>query len=349
MSQTTKIVTTIGPASNNAEVMSFFASHGVAIARLNFSHGSAETHRVSANLARENGLELLFDLPGPKIRLGEVSQNLIIKTGDLIVLENQEAEQEYPYSNAKNQQVFPFQFPINKFVQPDHKILVDDGKLELKVAEIVGEKVICEVVFGGVVKSKKGLNMPNSKLEVPFLGERDIMMLNALLVELKPEIVAASFVKTKFEILELKELLTKILSEAGVTDYFPRICPKLEMAEAVSDVNLPEIVAESDLIMIARGDLALETEPANILVPFLQEKIVKECQKQGKKFIVATQALETMCDFPVPTRAEVSDLYRSVVIDKADYVMLSGESAAGNFPMKAVEVMDDLIKMANNG
>ena len=346
MSQT-KIVATIGPASNNQEVMSFFAAHSVTIARLNFSHGNPESHRESALLARGNGLELLFDLPGPKIRLGEVTQNLVIKTSDTIALENQEKDQNYPFENVQNQQVFPFQFPIDKFVQSGHKILVDDGKLELEVLEIKDQKVICKVVFGGVVKSKKGLNMPNSQLEVPFLGERDIMMLEALLVEIKPEYVAASFVKTKFELMELKELLTKILTKAGVNDYFPKICPKLEMAEAVSDKNLPEIVAESDIIMIARGDLALETEPAHILVPFLQEKIIKECQKQSKPFITATQALESMCDFPVPTRAEVSDLYRSVVTDKANYVMLSGESAAGIFPTKAVQVMHDVIQMAN--
>lgn len=342
----TKIITTIGPASFNDQTLAFFAVHNVEIARLNCSHNTPEGHRDSALLSRKHGLKILLDLPGPKIRLGEVSTNLTIKDGEIIWLENQENDKNYPFANQNNEQVFPFQFPINKFVQTGHKILVDDGKIELEVIRVENEKVCCKVIFGGVVKSKKGLNMPNSKLEVPFIGERDIMMLEALLVEIRPEIVAASFVKTKFELLELRELLKSILDKAGVTDYFPMICPKLEMAEAVNDVNLPEIVVDSDLIMIARGDLALETEPAHILVPFLQEKIIKECQKQNKPFIVATQALETMIDFAVPTRAEVSDLYRSIVLDKADYVMLSGESAAGNFPTKAVKVMSDMIELA---
>jgi len=344
----TKIVTTIGPASFNDETLAFFAANKVEIARLNCSHNTVEGHTQSAILSRKHGLKILLDLPGPKIRLGEVATNLTIKENEIIWLENQETGKNYPFANASGEQVFPFQFPINKFVQTGHKILVDDGKLELEVVKVEGEKVCCKVIFGGVVKSKKGLNMPNSKLEVPFIGDRDIMMLEGLLVLIKPEIVAASFVKTKAELTELRTLLTQMLEKAGISDYFPMICPKLEMAESVNDVNLPLIVKDSDLIMIARGDLALETEPAHILVPFLQEKIIKECKKQGKPFIVATQALETMCDFAVPTRAEVSDLYRSIVLDEANYVMLSGESAAGNYPTRAVKVMSDMIDLAAN-
>jgi pyruvate kinase len=162
---------------------------------------------------------------------------------------------------------------------------------------------------------------------------------------LKPEVVAVSFVKTVKDLELLKSFIKKILSENKISDYFPKICPKLEMGEAVKDENLETIVDFSDLVMIARGDLALEAHPLHINVPFNQEKIKHVCRQQNKPFIVATQILESMIDSPVPTRSEVSDLYRAVILDEADFVMLSAESAAGKYGRKCVDLMKTMIKL----
>ncbi|GAB4144994.1 MAG: hypothetical protein OHK0017_04100 [Patescibacteria group bacterium] len=342
----TKIVATIGPASGHPEMLEYFAKHSVQIARLNFSHNTPESHLETANMAREAGLEILFDLPGPKIRLGEVDEVIYLTRGQEIILEPQQAGKKYPYTDKyedADRLVYPNQFPVHKFVEPGHIILVDDGKMEWKVQTVEGERVMCRVTVSGEVKSRKGMNMPMSKLEVDFLGERDKMMLNALFIEVRPEYVAASFVKRKSDLMQIKKLLTSLLEKAGVTDYFPKVCAKLEMGEALEDQNLKEIVDEADIIMVARGDLALETTPAHITVPFLQEKIKRACRAAGKPFIVATQMLESMIECPVPTRAEVSDLYRAVVLDQANFVMLSGEAATGKYPKNCVNLMHRMI------
>jgi pyruvate kinase len=342
----TKIIATIGPASMNKSTLDFFSANNVQIARMNFSHNTPEWHLESAILARQSGLELLFDLPGPKIRLGDITEVTEVRIGDIVKIEMQKVGQTYPYKAEYS--VFPYQFPVHQFVEVGHTILVDDGKLNWQVIQILEDAVICKVIAGGAVKSRKGMNMPESSLEVNFLGDRDKTFLGELLPKLKPEYVAASFVKTRDDILQIKQLLTQILEENSITDYFPNICAKLEMKEAVEGNNLFGIVQEADLIMIARGDLALETVPAHISVPFLQEKIEAECRRQNKPFVVATQILESMIDCPVPTRAEVSDLYRAVVLDKADFIMCSGETAAGKYPRQCIQLMSDMINSTEN-
>lgn len=338
----TQIIATIGPASLNKQTLSFFASHSVAIARMNFSHNTVQWHEESALLARQCGLDLLFDLQGPKIRLEEVQEIVEVKTGEIIEVETIKANQSYPYKRNERL-VFPYKFPVHKFVQNGHQILVDDGKMQWIVTEVKEDSVICRVANGGPVKSRKGMNMPDSSLEVSFLQDRDVMFLTELLPKLMPEYVAASFVKTKSDLDYLNGVISSILKENNIADYFPKIVAKVEMKEAVTDQNLPEIVAASDVVMIARGDLALETLPAHINVPFLQEKIKQECRKQGKPFVVATQILESMSDVPVATRAEVSDLYRAVILDDADFVMCSGETAAGKYPLNCIQLMHDMI------
>ena len=188
--------------------------------------------------------------------------------------------------------------------------------------------------------------MPLSSIDIDFLVSRDREFLSKVIPAIKPEYVAPSFVKTKADLDKLRDFLKTILAENGIVNYFPKICTKVEMGEAVEDANLNEIVNDSDMIMIARGDLAVETVPNHIKVPFYQENIKRLCKQKGKPFIVATQILETMSDNPVPTRAEMSDLYRAVVLDEADYVMLSGESAAGQFPQKCVQLMHDMIRLS---
>ncbi|MBC7406697.1 MAG: hypothetical protein H7230_04480 [Candidatus Parcubacteria bacterium] len=340
----TQIITTIGPASLNKQTLEFFASHNVSIARLNCSHNTPDSHYEAGTLARAAGLEILMDLQGPKIRLGEVTQVLEAKIGEEIILEQAKANVEYPYKNG-SKTVFPYEFPAHKFLAAGHRILVDDGKLEFLVTAVNDSSVDCEVTYGGEVKSRKGMNMPDTDLQVDFLQPRDLVFLNDLIPRLQPDYVAASFVKTVEDMNKMKNIVSQILNEHNITDYLPKFCAKIEMGEAVTDKNLAEITDGSDLIMIARGDLALETTPAHLSVPFLQEKIKNVCRAHNKPFVVATQVLESMITSPVATRAEVSDLYRAVKTDRADYVMLSGESAIGMYPRNCIQLMSDMIEM----
>lgn len=345
-----KIITTIGPASQDLDTLTFFKNHQVQIARLNFSHNTVEWHIQTGQIARSAGLELMVDLAGPKVLVGELSQEPTLTTGKKIIIEFEKPKTIYPYTeelNGEDVTVIPSYLEFAEFVEVGKQVLIDDGKVQLKVVQKIDNRLVCEVVFGSKIRSHKGINLPGSSLDIHFLVDRDVEFLTKVLPVLKPEYVAPSFVKTIKDLLILEEFIKDILSKNGISDYFPKICTKVEMNEAVSDENLPEIVSKSDLVMIARGDLALETSPLHVRVPFLQEKIKQECLKQSTQFIVATQILETMFSSPVPCRAEVSDLYRAVVLDKADYVMLSGESAAGSFAKECVKLMDTMINFAN--
>ena len=344
----TKIVATIGPASQDLATLTFFRQHSVQIARLNFSHNSAEWHIETGRKCRAVGFELMVDLAGPKILLGFLSTDkTMINTGDTIIIEKQNPNHTYPYLQ-QDLQVLPCQFHIEEFVKPGQPILIDDGKISCEVTKVSDQRVYCRVNHGGVVKSNKGVNMPLSDIEIDFLVDRDRDFLSQVLPAIRPEYVAPSFVKTIKDLEKLKAFIQEILKQQQINDYFPKVCTKIEMGEAVKPENLEAIIQASDMIMIARGDLALETLPNHIKVPFYQEKIKRLCQKHKKPFIVATQILETMTDNPVPTRAEMSDLYRAVCLDNADFVMLSGESAGGKFPTKCVQIMHDMIHLSKN-
>lgn len=339
----TQIITTIGPVTLNLPTLEYFAKHNVAIARLNLSHGDPAWHLQAANLIKQTPLRILLDLCGPKIRLGVVNENVNTEKGQIVELEMQKLNQSYPYKGTNGNLVFPYHFALHEHLKTSNVILIDDGKMQWEVTEVRDNGLTCKVLAGGIIKSRKGLNTPGADLNVHFLTDYDKTMLEALLVQVKPKILACSFVKTANDIVELKTLVKEKLDEAGVTDYFPEICAKIEMAEAIE--NLESIVEEVDLIMIARGDLALEAVPVHTIVPFLQDYIVETCQRMNKPFVVATQVLESMMSCPVPTRAEVSDLYRAVKYNKADFVMLSGETAGGEYPIECVKVMDDMINM----
>jgi pyruvate kinase len=340
----TQIITTIGPACLNKTTLDFFKQHSVSIARLNCSHNTVEYHEEAGSIARMAGLDLLLDLQGPKIRLGEVKEVIEVKKGEEIILETAKANQVYPYTNGEIK-VFPYEFPVHEFVKDGHKIMVDDGKLEFQVTKVLDNSVECIVNYGGMVKARKGMNMPNTDLKVSFLQPRDITFLEYLLPRIQPEYVAVSFVKTVKDIEYVETVVANILKENNITDYQPKFCAKIEMGDAVKDENLKAIVENADLIMIARGDLALEMEPLHLNVPFMQEKIKQFCRAGNKPFVVATQVLESMIDASVPTRSEVSDLYRAIKLDRADYVMLSAESAVGMYPKNCVQLMDDMIEI----
>ncbi len=340
----TTIITTIGPSCLNDTTLSFFKNHSVEYARLNFSHSSSQWHIDAGKQCRENGLKLLMDLGGPKIRLGVLQEDTKIENGAKIALEHTK-ESSYPYKLKSGVTVLPVAVDLAPALAVGRQILVDDGKLDLVVDAIEGEHIFCTVRAGGVFRSRKGVNLPESSLAISFLTDRDKQMLRETLKDLQPDVIASSFVKTKADIDMIKDYIHQIIQEEGIDNsYFPLICAKLEQHELFVNGNLEEIIDASDILMIARGDLALEVTPAHVILPFLQERIIRACKKAGKPFVVATQILETMISTPVPTRAEVSDLYRAVVLDEADFIMLSGESAMGEYPIQCVQLMDDMIQ-----
>lgn len=337
---TTSIIATIGPASMNIETLSFFRDHSVSIARLNFSHGSIQSHLESANLCRKAGLEIMFDLAGPKILLGSLKSETVIEKGYRLILELQTGSKSYPYSK-ENADVYPCQFDIHNFVTPGINIYIDDGKIKLIVEKVEEDQVFCKILAGGLVKSNKGVNIPEGNIEIDFLVGRDREYLESLINEVHPEIIALSFVKDGDQIRMVKNYLKSIIKDGK---YSPIICTKLELEKSVSKENFEDVINESDIAMIARGDLALETEPAHVMVPFYQKYISKYCKDNGVELIIATQMLESMITSSVPTRAEVSDLYRAIYIDKADYVMCSAETAVGGYAKECVALMDIMIK-----
>ncbi|CAF2067753.1 unnamed protein product [Rotaria magnacalcarata] len=339
----TKIITTLGPASSNPKVLQYFKEHSVEIARLNGSHGIIEEHIRVAKLAVNAGLDLMLDLPGPKIRLGEIhDKSLVVKTGEKVIIEKEKQKNEKNASNKENHiLILPCQFSIEKSTKINDIIYVDDGKLQFRVLKVEANRIQAEALNNGPVKTHKGVNLPYGNIDIDFLTENDHRLIENLLPIIKPKYVATSFVKNINDIHRLKNAIQDAL--LNIKDYYPEIIVKIEMAEAIEPSNITNIINESDMIMVARGDLALETTPVHIRVPFIQTDLVQLCQKKNKPFIIATQILESMIACPVPTRAEVSDLYRAVVIDKANYIMLSSEAAIGLYPKECVTMMHDLI------
>lgn len=345
----TKIVTTIGPASFNPETLEFFKNHKVGIARLNFSHGTSEKHNEMGLECRKYGFEIMFDTAGPKVLLGDLTPFTLTK-GQKVAFEHVDSTKTYPYQETVagvDTTIIPCQFFMEKFVLSGKTILIDDGKLSLTSTNVEGNRVFATVDFGGLVKANKGVNLPGTDVNIPFLVERDRELIAACIPVVKPEWIAPSFVKTTEDLIELENFLKDIIRDNDMGDYFPKICTKIEMAEAID--NFDSLLEMSDMIMIARGDLAVEMTPINVATPFMQDMIVDRCKAANKPFIVATQILETMMDSPVPTRAEVSDLYRAVKYNQADYIMLSGETAAGQFPTACVGLMNNMISMIEGG
>ena len=323
----TKIVATLGPASNSPEVIKELVEAGMNVARLNFSHGSYEDHANTVSLLRSTEEELdtpvtiLQDLQGPKIRVGNLPDGAItLIDGNNITLVplaeyNNEADTvgiDYPY--------------LAEEVEPGAQVLLDDGLLELKVESVSGKKVKCQIIEGGLLKSRKGVNFPSLNLRLPAMTEKDKQDLEFGLSQ-GVDWISLSFVRSAEDIRTLK----KLLAEKGAD---VPVIAKIEKPQAIA--NLEEIVNESDGIMVARGDLGVEMSPEK--VPMLQKQMIRMCNKKGIPVITATQMLESMIREPRPTRAEASDVANAIV-DGTDAVMLSGESAVGKYPIKAVEIM----------
>ena len=324
----TKIVATVGPASNTYEMLRALIEEGVDVFRLNFSHGTYADHLAVINLVRRLNKDLrtnvclLQDLQGPKIRLGEVEGGQVeINRGDRIKLVCGEKE----ITTATR--LSTIYMGLAADVKPGDAILLDDGKLELKVIATDGKREVdVEVIYGGVVKPRKGINLPDSNVSAPSLTEKDIEDLQFGL-EHGVEWVALSFVRTADDIRYIKQLI----ADAGST---ARVIAKVEKPEAMK--NMHEIVAISDAVMVARGDLGVEVGME--AVPMMQKRLVAACNAAGKPVIVATQMMESMITAPRPTRAETNDV-ANAVMDGADALMLSAETAAGQYPIETIRSM----------
>jgi pyruvate kinase len=329
----TKIVATLGPACSTREVMKSMIDAGVNVFRVNFSHADYDDVKEKINLIRGLNDEfgyttaILGDLQGPKLRVGVMKEDVVVNDGDLITFQTAEdvpGTAQRVYMNYK-------EFP--KDVNPGERILLDDGKLIFEAVETDKKtEVVCRVIQGGPLKSKKGVNLPNTKVSLPALTKKDIK--DAIFaIEQKVDWIALSFVRTSEDLMELQELISKH------SDHKIPIIAKIEKPEGVA--NIDKIVAYCDGLMVARGDLGVEV-PAHE-VPLIQKKLVNRAKTARIPVIIATQMMETMITSLTPTRAEVNDVANSVM-DGADAVMLSGETSVGNYPVQVIEKMTQIIE-----
>ncbi len=328
----TKIVATIGPSSSDEKILSRMVRNGMSVARLNFSHGSHEDHAQTIRLLRkvtseeDQPVTILQDLCGPKIRLCKMDEPVVLKRGKLVKLSvNHDLEAEL-YTDFKD---------IPKLVKPDNAILLDDGYIELTVVETAEDYVICRVKVPGTAKSRKGINLPDVTTSIPVFTEKDRKDFIFGLSQ-NVDMAALSFVERPEDIEPLREIMKK----KG------RIIPiiaKIERPVALN--NIEGIIREFDGIMIARGDLGVELPLEE--VPIFQKKLIQLADQKNKYIITATQMLESMTGNPRPTRAEASDV-SNAILDGTDAVMLSGETAAGQYPVKAVNVMKRIALITEN-
>lgn len=344
----TKIVCTLGPATESPDILRGMIRAGMTVARLNFSHGTAENKRQTAALVRRLAAEegcyvaLMGDLQGPKIRVGAlppagvwlVEGAEIVLTADAV----QNPLTEIPFPHAD----------IIPDVRPGNQILLDDGALELEVLTVASTSLHCRVRVGGLLTSNKGVNLPGAPLKIPALTEKDKQ--DALLaLELALDYLALSFVRRAADVIALEDYLNAHTCapeerRAGENPHHtPGIVAKIEKPEALND--LEAIIRAADAVMVARGDLGVETSPEQ--VPLAQKEIIHLCNRLGKPVITATQMLQSMIDNPRPTRAEASDV-ANAILDGSDAVMLSGETSVGKYPVEAVRMMAKIAESAEN-
>lgn len=328
----TKIVATMGPASNTEERLEELIEAGMNVARLNFSHGEHAIHgQTIANVRKVDEklgthTALLADLQGPKLRIGE------LEGGQIDLVQGEELIIRTGKETGTAGVVYTSYLQFARDVKAGEPVLMDDGKLELRVLESDGKgEVRCEVVHGGVLKPRKGINLPSTAISLPCITEKDAVDL-AYALEQDVDWVGLSFVRNAQDIVELRE---RIEAEGKHT----RIVAKIEKPEALEDLD--GILEETDAVMIARGDLGVEIPKQE--VPLVQKDIIQRCMHMGKPVIVATQMMESMIEASVPTRAEVNDV-ANAVLDGADAVMLSAETSVGAYPVEAVTAMSDIIE-----
>ena len=343
----TKIVCTIGPASESKARLKKMIQAGMTVARLNFSHGDYKSHAALIKHIRQGAEELgrdvgiMADLQGPRIRVADLSEDIKIIEGQVVYLVGDgDGKQNSP---ARREAVIGVDGVGSlQFLKKGNPVFIDNGMMELVVVGKKGAKVMCRVKVGGTVKKRKGVNIPGISRKIGALTDVDKDNLRFALAH-DIDFVAMSFVKTARDILDLKKLIKKHLPGCSEKN-LPTIIAKIETEEAV--VNFDSILRVVDGVMIARGDLAIEMPLEKI--PAMQKEMVTKCLHNAKPVIVATQMLESMMENPRPTRAEITDV-ANAVIDHADALMLSGESAMGKYPVKSVQVMAKIAQHTETG
>jgi len=331
--KSTKIICTIGPRSQDKKVLARMIENGMDVARMNMSHGDYEFHRKTIKLVRELSEEynrhigVLIDLQGPKIRTGKLKkETVVLNEGDTLTLTIDDVPGDWNILSVNYR-------GLVTEAEPGDRILLDDGNIELKVLEVREREVVCRIINGGIIRSYRGVNLPDTSLSIPSITEKDMRDLEFGITE-GVDFVALSFVRKAQDVERLKELINGKGSDTPVIT-------KIEKPEAVK--NIDEIIMVTDGIMVARGDLGAETSPQE--VPILQKMIIEKCNIAGKPVITATQMLESMIHHPRPTRAEASDV-ANAIFDGTDAVMLSGETAMGAYPVVTVKVMSEIIQRA---
>lgn len=326
MKRKTKIVCTIGPASANETVLREMIRGGMDVARLNFSHGDHESHKKTADMIKSVREELgthtalLLDTKGPEIRVGTFAEPIQLEKGDRFKLTFDDAEGDRTKVSVTYKELW-------RDIRPGARILIDDGLVELCAEEVDRDGIACRVVNGGRVSNRKGVNIPGIQLSIPFLSERDKADIK-FGIEQDFDFIAASFVQCADNIVEIRDYCEKL----GCSDI--RIIAKIENAAGVE--NIDEIIKVSDAIMVARGDMGVEIPMEDI--PIVQKRIITKAYNAGKPAITATQMLESMTKNPRPTRAEITDV-ANAIYDGTSAIMLSGETAAGAYPVESVRTM----------
>ncbi len=327
----TKIIATYGPACSNISVMEQMVGHGLDVFRFNMSHGDHALHlegfKKVQQINKEHNLNIaiLADLQGPKIRLGKVRDNMeVLEAGQLVEITNKECISTFKKLYISYQH-------LPKDVEPGNTILIDDGRVELKVISTNRkDKVKARVIIGGKISNNKGVNLPDVKTTVPALTDKDKQDLKFALAQ-GANWIALSFVRSPQDVVELKKII-------GKKNSYIKVMAKIEKPEALT--QLDEIIKVSDGIMIARGDLAVEV--AQERMPMIQKDIISRCIKYARPVVVATQMMESMIENPNPTRAEITDV-ANAVLDGADAVMLSGETSVGKHPARVIEIMEKIL------
>jgi pyruvate kinase len=327
----TKIIATLGPATGSAGKIRELISAGAGIFRLNMSHAAHDWAREVVSFIREESLDLrtpvaiLVDLQGPSIRTGEVDGKLSLKKGDIVEFRNADLAPAHPVSVTTNYD------GLHNDISVGDVMLVDNGEIHFRVQEIETGRLTCEVLTDGEMGSRRHINLPGIRVNLPPLTEKDMRDID-LAAELDVDYIAISFVRDAEHVVFLRKQLDD-------RDCKALIVSKIEDQEAVK--HLTEIIVQSDAIMVARGDLGIEVHIEEL--PVIQRTIVRECARIGRKVIVATHMLESMIENPVPTRAEVTDV-ANAVYEETDAVMVSGETSVGRYPVKCIEMLDRIAK-----
>jgi pyruvate kinase len=329
----TKIVATIGSASQEIEVLTELVKNGLDVARMNMSHGDHAEHGRKIDNVREvnkklnSNVAVLVDLAGPKIRIGDLQTETVeLVEGKKIILTTEKI-----VGDAKR--VFVNYAKLPQELKKGNLVMLNDGKQKFIVEKIDGSEITCKILVGGKIRGRRGVNLPGAYLSVSAITEKDKLDID-FAISKKAEFLGVSFVRTAKDILDLKNILNKKVKKGGL---MPKIIAKIETEESVEKFD--EILKEVDGIMVARGDLAVEVPKEK--VPVIQKKIIQKANEAGKFVITATQMLSSMMNSPVPTRAEVSDV-ANAIFDGSDAVMLSEESAVGDFPVLAVKTMKEI-------